>query len=138
MCTSCCKLYLLCESAKYINRTREREKFHNSGICTISTLHPRISFVHVNLGQPSHRRIVTHAADTISVLHNARLVSKKKKKKGGEERKREKNCRKQKKKADGFFFFLQEVKLKILFRPSLLSETGSCLIIEKNEGGKGC
>lgn len=137
MCTSCCKLYLLCESAKYINRTREREKFHNSGICTISTLHPRISFVHVNLGQPSHRRIVTHAADTISVLHNARLVSKKKKK-GGEERKREKNCRKQKKKADGFFFFLQEVKLKILFRPSLLSETGSCLIIEKNEGGKGC
>lgn len=118
----------------------EREKFHNSGICTISTLHPRISFVHVNLGQPSHRRIVTHAADTISVLHNARLVSKKKKKKkkGGEERKREKNCRKQKKKADGFFFFLQEVKLKILFRPSLLSETGSCLIIEKNEGGKGC
>lgn len=93
-------MYKLCVLEK------EREKFHNSGICTISTLHPRISFVHVNLGQPSHRRIVTHVADTISVLHNARLVSKKKKKRREGKREKEKKIvENRKRKQTGFFSF---------------------------------
>lgn len=68
---------------------KKRERDRNFITLISARLHPRISFVHVNLGQPSHRRIVTHAADTISVLHNARLVSKNKR--GREEREKKKS-----------------------------------------------
>lgn len=138
MCTSCCKLYLLCESAKYINLLERERNF----ITLVSARYPRYTqeFLSSTLIWASHRTdvLLRTLLTPFRCFITRGSFQKKKKKKGGEERKREKNCRKQKKKADGFFFFLQEVKLKILFRPSLLSETGSCLIIEKNEGGKGC